>query len=125
MANYAKICPSDAIEFTTPQPARIYHDKKCQRRAQNATARKDSLLEQVIAYKGSRACSRCKATTGKRWLFFWNDYDHEDNNLNLALLLRSRWARYRSVPDTGTTILPLPDPMTRSSTPLGTSGPES
>jgi hypothetical protein len=59
-----KVCPC-GIEFTTSQPARIYHDKKCQRREQNATARKDSLLERVIAHKGSRACSHCKTTAGK------------------------------------------------------------
>jgi hypothetical protein len=96
MAKITKVCPFDGIEFTTSQPARIYHDKKCKRRAQNATARKDSLLQRVIAHKASRACSHCKTTAGKvRWPFFWNDYDREDENLDAALLLCSKcWARY-------------------------------
>ncbi len=35
--------------FTTSQPAKLYHDKKCQRQAQNQRARKDSLLERMVA----------------------------------------------------------------------------
>jgi hypothetical protein len=94
MAKTTKLCPC-GVEFITSQPAAIYHDKKCQRRAQNAGARKDSLLAQVIAHKGSRACNHCKSIDGKRWTFFWDDYDREANNLDVAFILCSRcWARF-------------------------------
>jgi hypothetical protein len=100
MAKITKVCPADGIEFTTSQPARIYHDKKCQRRAQNGRAPKDSLLERLIAYKGGRACSDCKATAGKRWPFFRNDYDREAENLDAGLILCSRcWSRLRDLLD--------------------------
>lgn len=66
------------------------------KRAQNARARKDSPLERVIAHKGDRSCSHCKTTAGKpRWLFFWNDYDCEAENLDAGLILCSRcWSRF-------------------------------
>jgi hypothetical protein len=94
MAKTTKVCPC-GVEFVTSQPAKLYHSKSCQRRAQNGRARKDSLLAQVIAHKGSRACSGCNSIKGKRWPFFWNDYDREANNLAVALLLCARcWRRY-------------------------------
>jgi hypothetical protein len=94
MAKTTVVCPC-GVEFTTSQPAKLYHSKPCQRRTQNGRARKDSLLERVIAHKDSRACSDCKAVAGKRWPFFWNDYDLEANDLNAALLLCARcWRRY-------------------------------
>jgi hypothetical protein len=40
-------------------------------------------------------CSHCKSIDGKRWAFFWDDYDREANNLDVALLLCAKsWSRY-------------------------------
>lgn len=89
-----KVCPC-GVEFISSQPASKYHNEQCKRRAQNGRARKGSLLERVIAYRGSRTCSHCKSIEGKRWTFFWDDYDREASNLDVALLLCAKcWSRY-------------------------------
>jgi hypothetical protein len=89
-----KVCLC-GVEFISSQPASKYHNEQCKRRAQNGTARKGSLLEQVIAQKSSKVCSHCKSIEGKRWTFFWDDHDREANNLDVVLLLCAKcWSRY-------------------------------
>lgn len=89
MPSLIKPCLLCNTEFDPGKTRRRYCSDKCYNRAKNARrAKPETLKDRLIAYLGSRACTNCRSTTkGPRYVFFWDYYDRQEENLEVGNLL--------------------------------------
>jgi hypothetical protein len=79
--------PSCGEEFDPGTTRRRYHTKKCKKKAEHQRLDPETPTDRVIAVKGSN-CSNCEyAGPGKRWAFWWEDYDRQEEEMETAMVL--------------------------------------
>jgi hypothetical protein len=88
-----KVCPVCGESFTPDRPWQKYDKDECKRKAAYQRGPgANTVTARAIAHRGTRICTGCKATKGKRTAVWWDDEDREAENFETVMILCARCA---------------------------------